>query len=166
MDVYKFSTIIQVPVEAVDLYQWLTNVSDREYQTFSKAHRAMGLFKDGQDEGIINVEDFGGNLLIQHYKILKKSPDELHMYSERSDVYLTHLIHSHVGADWKMSVRHLSDNTCTFLCEVGTILPSKLLELAATISFSSYFLQEHVEEEGQNFADDIERKTIQKMAVV
>ena len=65
MERYTFSTDIAVPAEAVDLYQWLTQVSDREYQTFSTAHRAMGFFRDGQQEGLINVEDIGGNLLIQ-----------------------------------------------------------------------------------------------------
>ena len=164
MELYTFSTDIAVPAEAVDLYQWLTQVSDREYQTFSTAHRAMGFFRDGQQEGLINVEDIGGNLLIQHYTIVKKSPNELYMHSERSDIYLSHLIHSHIGVDWKMSVRAASDSTCTFTCEVGTILPNKLFELAATIGFTGHFLQQHVDEEGRNFAHDIEQKTKQMLS--
>jgi len=159
METYQFSTLIQVPVEAVNLYEWLINLSDQEYQSFAVAHRAMGLIREDDAEGVINVEDIGGNLLIQHYKILKKDPGEMHLYSKQSDIYLSHLIHSHIEVNWKMSVRSASATTCTFLCEVSTILPTKLFELAATIGFAGHFLQAHVNEEGQNFANDIEKKT-------
>ncbi len=45
MKVLRYSSVIQLPVEKINLYEWIINVSDKEYQRFSKGHRAMGLFK-------------------------------------------------------------------------------------------------------------------------
>lgn len=53
---YQFSTVMNVPLETADLYDWLKNVSDKEYQSFSPAHHAMGLFKQNGEEGIVNTE--------------------------------------------------------------------------------------------------------------
>ena len=59
-------TVIAHPAERIDLMEWLTNLSDREYQECSPGHRAAGVFRENGRLGSINVESVGGHLLVQH----------------------------------------------------------------------------------------------------
>ncbi len=158
MKMLSYQSTIHLPVEKIDLYQWLTHLSDNEYQGFANGHRAMGLFKDKNTEGIINVESIGGNLLVQHYTILTKDKDKVFMRSRRSDAYLFHLIRCHVWVEWKMNVVYKDEQSCVFTCEIGSDYPNQLLAIAAKLSAVNFFLQKHLDKEGENFARDIEKK--------
>ena len=167
METLTYNTTVQLPVEKINLYEWITTVSDKEYQSFSKGHKAMGLFKDKNTEGIVNIESIGGNLLINHYNILTKDSDHVVMQSEKSDAYLSHIIHFHVWVEWKMKVVFKNNNSSTFTCEVSTDYSNKFLAVAAKLSVANYFLQKHINEEGENFARSIELRfnESQQMAV-
>ena len=63
----SFRTVIDHPADRIDLAQWLSTMSDRDYQVCSRGHRAAGTFPEGGTFGMVNVESIGGHLLIQHY---------------------------------------------------------------------------------------------------
>jgi hypothetical protein len=58
----KFSsqTVIDHPADRIDLAQWLSTMSDRDYQVCSRGHRAAGTFPEGGTFGMVNVEALGG----------------------------------------------------------------------------------------------------------
>lgn len=158
MKLLSYSTTIQLPVEKIDLYKWLVNLSEKDYKSCAKGHRAIGLFKNENREGMVNVESIGGNLLIQHYSIITKEKDNMFLRSERSDAYLSHLIRVRVSVEWKMKVVYKDEQSCTFTCEIGTSYPNKALALAGKLSAVNYFLRKHLNEEGKNFAKNIKLK--------
>ncbi|MFC3366343.1 hypothetical protein ACFOG5_24475 [Pedobacter fastidiosus] len=45
MEKFTFQGNINLPVEQIDLYDWLINITENDYKSFSKAHRALGLTK-------------------------------------------------------------------------------------------------------------------------
>ena len=107
---------------------------------------------------MVNVESIGGNLLIQHYAIITKDIDKVFLRSDKSDAYLSHFIRVYLSVEWKMSVVYRDNQSCTFTCEVGTAYPNKVLAIAGKLSSVNYFLKKHLNEEGKNFARDIELK--------
>lgn len=72
MEKFSYTGIINLPAEKIDLYEWLINITEQDYKSFSKAHIAVGLTKIDNIESMINVESIGGNLLVQHYQIQQK----------------------------------------------------------------------------------------------
>ncbi len=158
MKLLSYSTLIHLPVENVNLYEWLINLSEKEYKSCSKAHRAIGLFKNENVEGMVNVENIGGNLLIQHYHIITKEKDNVFLRSEKSDAYLSHLIRVHVSVEWRMTVTHKDAQSCIFTCKIGTEYPNKALAIAGKLAAVSYFMKRHLKGEGEKFARNIERK--------
>lgn len=158
MKTLNYHTDITVPVEQIDLYHWLINISEEDYKRFSKDHIAIGLCRKNGAEGMINVESIGGNLLVQHYTIVEKERDHVFLYSEKSEAYLFHFVKVYIKVEWKMSVKFKDENTSTFTCELNIKYPNKALPVAAKLTAGDYFLRKHLNEEGKNFAADIERK--------
>ena len=39
---FYYEQEINVPVDSIDVYKWLRELTDIEYQSFSKGHKAMG----------------------------------------------------------------------------------------------------------------------------
>lgn len=64
---FYYEQEINVPIDSIDVYKWLRELTDIEYQSFSKGHKAMGHLNEGEFGGMINVEIVGGLLLVQHY---------------------------------------------------------------------------------------------------
>src|ERR1700748_783465 len=59
---------MNVPLEKVNIAEWLLTLPDREYQRCSSAHIAAG--STSTDDGrpmSINVETIGDALMVQHY---------------------------------------------------------------------------------------------------
>jgi len=158
MDKFIFSGQINVPIERIDLYEWLINITENDYKNFSKAHRAIGRTKIDNVDGMINVESIGGNLLVQHYKIKQKEKHFLVLHSQKSDAYLFHLVKVHVGVEWKMSVKQKNEKSSFFICEIGVQYPNKLLKIASLLVAGNYFLRNHINEEGPLFAKNIEAR--------
>ena len=48
--------VIDYPADRIDLAQWLSTMTDREYQACSRAHRAAGTFREGGTFGMVNLE--------------------------------------------------------------------------------------------------------------
>src|SRR5271155_4476204 len=62
------SATINVPIEKVDIADWLFHLPDAEYQRCSHAHIAAGTTTtdDGRPMSI-NVETIGDTFVVQHY---------------------------------------------------------------------------------------------------
>jgi len=69
MEKFTFTGQINLSLENIDLYDLLKNMTENDYKSFCKVHRAAGITKINNVEGMINVESIGGNLFVQHYKI-------------------------------------------------------------------------------------------------
>ncbi len=158
MEKFTFTGNINLPVEKIDLYEWLVNITGNDYKSFSKAHRAIGITKIDDVESMINVESIGGNLLVQHYKIQQKQKHLLVLHSRKSDAYLFHLVKVHVGVEWKMIVKKREERSSFFICEIGVQYPNKLLKIASMLVAGNYFLRKHINEEGSLFAKNIEAR--------
>ena len=154
---FYYEQEINVPVDSIDVYKWLRELTDIEYQSFSKGHKAMGHLNEGEFGGMINVEIVGGLLLVQHYSIKDKSKSHVYSYSDQSRAYLMGIIPIKVEVSWSLSVLAVSNQKSKFVCEVGVLIPSKILSFISSpvISFS---LKRHLKEEGALFAKDIEKK--------
>ena len=50
---FYYEQEINVPVDSIDVYKWLRELTDIEYQSFSKGHQAMGNLNEGEFGGIV-----------------------------------------------------------------------------------------------------------------
>lgn len=150
--------VINHPVERLDLAQWLSTMTDREYQACSRAHRAAGTFREGATFGMVNVESIGGHLLIQHYLAERAEPNHVLMRSTASRVYIMHVIPATIEVVWKLETERRDSNSTAFTCTVEARMPAALAFVGA-LGLLPLFLRWHVEEETVKFAADIARRT-------
>jgi hypothetical protein len=155
----KFShqAVIHAPAEQVDLESWLFTLSDSDYQSAARGHRAAGTFTEDGRRGSVNVESIGGAMMIQHYLERDAGPVRVEMLSNRSQAYLFHLFPVHVQVRWTMTAEAKTAETTEFTCEVEIQMPT-ILRVAAALIAMPYFVRKHVEEETPGFVADIERK--------
>ncbi|EXG82099.1 hypothetical protein [Cryptosporangium arvum] len=157
-------TTLDVPLDRVDLSDWLFTLSDAEYQAAAPtAHRAAGITVQDGVRGTVNVEAIGGHLIIQHYREVTASPTHVEMHSRRSRVYLFHLVPAHLQVRWTMSATEQTAETSEFLCTVELIL-SPLLRVLGGMSGLSPAIRRHTRIETVGFARDIVRKAKAKPA--
>ncbi len=150
-------TTLNAPIDRIDLDNWLFTLSDAEYQATARGHRAAGTFVQDGVRGMVNVEAMGGHLIIQHYREVSATPAHVEMVSERSRVYLFHLVPATVQVRWTMSAIARTAETSDFQCTVELTLPPLLRALGA-LSALGLAIRAHTREETQRFADDIIRK--------
>jgi hypothetical protein len=148
-------TVINAPVEQVDLEDWLFTMSDSDYQGAAKGHRAAGTFTTDGVRGMVNVESMGGTLIIQHYKAIHAEPTRVQMLSEGSRAYTFHLFPTPVWVRWTMTAEARTADT--FTCTVEAVMPP-VLRLPAKLTGLEYFVRKHLDEETLGFAADITRK--------
>ena len=147
------------PSEEIDLEAWLFGLSDTDYQACAKGHKGAGVFTDGRGRGMVNVESIGGNLIVQHYRLICGDRSSVEMYSPASRVYLFHLVPVASAVRRTLEVTAGSATTSNFTCTVQVDLPP-ILAVMARLSFLGHFLRRHVDEEAVGFAADIERKHV------
>jgi hypothetical protein len=150
-------TVINHSAERVNLARWISTLSDRDYQTCSRAHRAAGTFREGGTLGMVNVESVGGNLLVQHYHATKLAPDHVVMHSKNTRVYVSHLVPATIEVIWTLEAKPSDGQSALFSCSVETRM-SPLLSFLSTLSLLPFFLRRHTQEETLGFAADISRK--------
>lgn len=153
------ATTIDCAADRIDLVAWLTTLTDRDYQDCSRAHRAAGTFHEGPTLGMVNVENVGGNLMVQHYLMATGSPSRVVMYSRDSRAYLGHLIPATVEVIWTVQVEPLTAQSTTFRCTVETRLPPALY-VVAKLAMLPVFIARHTRDETVGFARDIARKVL------
>ncbi len=150
---------ISLPKEAIDLYQWVTEMTDADYVSFARGHKAMGsCFKDGRF-CMVNVETIGNEMIVQNYVLREHQPDRVRFYSEKTTAYVLRWFPAVVGVPWEMALRAKGPDRCDLVCTIGADFPSRRLATAAYINgLGGLFLRRHLNEEGRAFARNIERK--------
>jgi hypothetical protein len=155
---------INHPASRIDLMEWLSTLSDRDYQACSRSHRAAGTFREAGTLGMVNVESVGGHLLVQHYLAAKSSPNHVVMHSKNSRVYVMHLVPATIEVIWTLQILRKDSQSCVLHCTVETRMPA-FLNFVATLGLLPLFLRWHVQEEAPLFARDMARKASDAMLV-
>jgi hypothetical protein len=151
------NTELDVPCADIDLESWLFGLSDEEYQACARGHRAAGVFTDDHGRGSVNVESIGGNLLIQHYRLVRGERSHVEMFSAASRVYLLHVVPVVGTVRWTLTVTPKTASTSAFTCTVEVAL-HPVLKALSNLMAAGTFLRQHVDEETRGFAADIARK--------
>jgi hypothetical protein len=151
-------TVIDHPADRIDLVQWLSTMTDGEYQSCSRSHRAAGTFREGNTFGMVNVEAIGGHLLIQHYLAKEATANRILMHSTNTRVYILHVVPATIEVIWTLETIPSDSQSCQFSCAVEVRMPAPLA-LVASLGLLPLFLRWHVEEETLKFAADIARKS-------
>ncbi len=150
---------INLPIEKIDLYKWVTGMTDTDYTSYSAAHQLMGSsFRDGLF-CMTNVENIGLETVIQHYELKYHAPNHVQFYSPKTISYILRWFPAKVGVPWELYLQPVSANSCRLICLIGADFPNFLLKIGAWFSgFGGLFLQMHLNKEGKAFAKDIESK--------
>lgn len=150
---------LDMPASSLDLPQWLFGLSDLEYQECAKGHLGAGVSRlpNGKRTSV-NVESVGGHLAVQHYVEEVSTANHLRLVSERSDVWIFHLIHIRPRVTWEMALVPTSERACTFQHRVSLEHPSVLIKVASMLCFVPFFVSRHDREETTLFAASLARK--------
>lgn len=149
---------VNVPVEKVDMNKWVSEMTDADYVSYSRAHKMMSSFSKDGVLYMKNLENIGLNSLIQRYELKHRSPSHVQFYSSNTTAYVMRWFPAQVSVAWEMQVNKVSDDTCDLTCLVGIDFPGALLKAAWASGLGAYFLERHLNEEGENFAKDLEKK--------
>ena len=148
---------VNLPIDQVDLETWLFTLTDADYQATARGHRAAGTFIEDGVRGMVNVESIGGHLIVQHYREVSAAPSHVEMVSERSRVYLFHLVPATIQVRWTMSATARDAKTSEFRCTVELTM-NPLLRVLGALSLLGVAIRSHTLEETKLFGDDIVRK--------
>lgn len=150
---------VNLPIERIDMYRWVTEMTSDDYASFTPAHKAMGSFFDGSRFFMVNVECIGGDMLVQHYELIEHSKSHVRFYSRRTEGYVFRWFPVTFSVPWEMTLRSISSSSCELACTIGADFRSSLLRAVAWVGgLGSLFLRRHLAAEGFAFARNIERK--------
>ena len=150
---------VNLRIDQIDMYRWVTEMTSADYQSFARAHTAMGSFFQGNRFFMVNVECIGTDLVVQRYELMEHSPAHVKFYSARTTGYIYRWFPVSLGVPWEMTVQPTSDRTCELVCTVGADFPSRWLHVLAWANGLGFrFIKWHLGVEGPAFAKDIERK--------
>jgi hypothetical protein len=149
---------LSVSAADIDLSEWLFGVSDIEYQQCAKGHLGAGVSKlrNGKRTSV-NVESVGGHLAVQHYVEEISTKNHLKLVSEKSDIWIFHIIHIHPRVTWEMKLIPISDQACIFQHKVSIEHSSALVKIASVLCFVPLFVRRHDHEEARLFAANLAR---------
>src|SRR5437763_12413609 len=97
-------TVIDTAANTIDLGEWARTLTDAEYRRTARGHQAVGTFIDNGVLGMVNVENVGGYLMVQHYRATTLRADRVEMYSPESTAYVAHLAPVKVQVRWTMEL--------------------------------------------------------------
>jgi hypothetical protein len=148
---------INHPADRIDLAEWLSTLTDQDYQSCSRSHLAAGTYRDTGGWGMVNVESIGGHLMVQHYRAGPSLPHRVVMRSDKTRVYALHLVPVAVEVVWIQEIEPRDDRTATYRCTVEVRM-SRILDLAVRLMLLPTFLRRHIAEETVLYARDIGAK--------
>lgn len=163
--------LVEAPIEAVDLAEWLLNLSDAEYQRCSPAHLAAGdsVSPDGRRMKL-NVETVGDALLVQHYvaEVLQRHHCRLRSLSD----LITPAGRTTVEVLWELRVERCDAFSCDLVNHVHGIATDALLHalaeqgvpLEAARAQQQAALDAHNAVEVPEFAASVERRAKARMS--
>lgn len=150
---------VNVPIERIDMYRWVTEMTTEEYESFAPAHLAMGSTMRGSRFFMVNVECIGSDLLVQHYELVEHSKSHVVFYSRETKGFVFRLFPVTFSVPWEMRLRRISDIACELHCTIGADFRSPLLGAVAWVNgLGNFFLRRHLATEGRGFVRSIERR--------
>lgn len=154
---------INMPVQELDLSDWIFHMSDKEYQACSKGHIAAGtsIHTDGTQTSV-NVETLGGNLLVQHYVPEIAEADHLKLVSQ-TDLWLFRVWYVRVKVTWELRLAPTSETTCEFQNSVMVEHKSIIMKILSALALGGVFLKLHNREETPLFAENLAHRSTQKV---
>lgn len=149
---------LSVSAADIDLPEWLFGLSDVEYQQCAEGHLGAGVsrLRNGKRTSV-NVESVGGHLAVQHYVEEISTNNHLKLVSEKSDIWIFHIIHIHPRVTWEMKLIPRSDQACIFQHKVSIEHSSALVKIASVLCFVPLFVRRHDHEEARRFAANLAR---------
>ena len=154
---YTHHVPLPLPATAVDLGEWIFNLTDTEYRACATAHQAMGVIGGAKHLGLVNVEIIAGTLIIQHYQTRRAQRDQIAFQSEASRGYILHVLPFGMSVSWEMQVSGTSEDTSSLRCTIGYEAPL-WVRFLGWFNRSNHFLHRHMVEETEAFARDIAAK--------
>jgi hypothetical protein len=156
---YIQSFPVNLPASNIDLYKWVTGMTDADYVSYSKAHKAMSSFNMLNRFYMKNVENIGIDTIVQNYELKYHAANHVQLYSSTSKAYILRWFPVTIAVPWELYIQPVSATNSRLICLIGTDFPNLLLKIAAWFSgFGGLFLSRHLKTEGKAFALDIEKK--------
>ena len=163
------TAIMQVPLEKVNIADWLFTLPDAEYQRCSHAHIGAGTTTtdDGRPMSI-NVETIGDALIVQHYVAEVKEPALCRMVSISDSI--TKNGRTKVKVEWTLSAQKIDDQTTEYTNHIHASATDEFMafiqEHGITLEQAAAARQAasdaHNREETPNFASSIERHALKQ----
>ncbi|RKD90408.1 hypothetical protein [Mangrovibacterium diazotrophicum] len=161
------STVINAPIEKVDIADWLLHLPDAEYQRCSVNHIAAGITANYEGTPMsINVEFVGTALVVQHYVFDEARPDYCRMLSISDTV--TASGRSRVQVLWELKAERIDDQTSKYTNSIHATATPEFMEFirknGITLAQAAKARQDasdaHNHEETPLFAKSIENKAL------
>jgi hypothetical protein len=96
---------VNLPIDRIDMYRWVTEMTTEDYESFTPAHKAMGSFFHGSRFFMVNVEYIGSDMLVQHYELIDHSKSHVKFYSRRTRGYVYRWFPVTFSVPWEMALR-------------------------------------------------------------
>ena len=155
---------LPLPATAIDLGEWVFNLTDTEYRACATAHQAMGIIGGAKHLGLVNVEIIAGTLIIQHYQTRQEQRDKITFHSGASQGYMLRVVPFGMSVGWEMQVTGTPGDTSTLRCTIGYEAPL-WVRFLGWFNRSNHFLHRHMVEETEAFAKDIAAKYARRQTV-
>jgi hypothetical protein len=148
---------VNLSIDRIDMYRWVTTMTSEDYESFAPAHKAMGSFFHGARFFMVNVECIGSDLLVQHYELIDYSKSHVKFHSARTKGYVCRWLPVTFSVTWEITLRPTSSRTCELTCTIGADFSSALLSAIARAGGSQFFTRRHLGVEGVAFARHLEQ---------
>ncbi len=158
--------IINAPIEAVNLGEWMFTLSSEEYAACAEGHQsaAQGQLPSGKRFSV-NVEIVGGIFMVQHYVEMISERDHVLGVSPNTTFWQNDKDYVLAQISWELKVAKIDEHSCELTCRAATeseneAFVNKFREATKDIPAENSPLQVHINEETPLFAKDIERKAL------
>ncbi len=152
-----YDALVPVPANAIDLGDWIFQMTDEEYRACSRNHYAMGIVGGAKRLGIINVEQVAGALIIQRYAPQLMQKSHVTMISKESQAFLARIIPFKMEVTWDMQIVEENAASSRLRCSLVVVTPL-WVKVAGWFIASNYLLKRHLIGETKGFARDLTSK--------
>ncbi len=158
--------ILHVPIEAVNLGEWMFTISSEEYAACAEGHQsaAQGKLVSGKRFSV-NLETVGGMFMVQHYVETVSERDHVVGFSPNTVFWLSDTDFVLAQVTWELTVERLDAERCELTCRAlsetaNEAFIARMREASKDAPPGKSALQLHIDEETPLFGKDIERKAL------
>ncbi len=158
--------IINAPIEAINLGEWMFTISSEEYAACAEGHQsaAQGQLPSGIRFSV-NVEIVGGTFMVQHYVETISEKDHVLGVSPNTTFWQNDKDYVLAQISWELKVVKIDEHSCELTCRAASeseneAFVNRFHEATKDIPAENSPLQVHINEETPLFAKDIERKAL------